>query len=138
MAWTNTLAYYESSLITDIKCFITLDPGYDTCQILDPYFMQTCIGLYYRAFYGRNSQIFVISQSACPWQAFPTQSFRCSTLGEAPALTAKHWTWLERLARDNHSSLLRKSVNYSRKKFYSIGPPGGGRRSHSAFSAHIS
>jgi hypothetical protein len=28
---------------------------------------------------------------------------------------------LERLARDKHSSLLRKSVNYGRKKFYSTG-----------------
>jgi len=29
---------------------------------------------------------------------------------------------LERLARDKHSSLLRKFVNYYRKKFYSTGP----------------
>jgi hypothetical protein len=28
---------------------------------------------------------------------------------------------LERLARDKHSSLLRKYVNYGRKKFYSTG-----------------
>jgi hypothetical protein len=33
-----------------------------------------------------------------------------------------HLTRLERLARDKHSSLLRKSVNYGRKKFYSTGP----------------
>jgi hypothetical protein len=31
-------------------------------------------------------------------------------------------TRLESLARDKHSSLLRKSVNYDRKKFYNIGP----------------
>jgi hypothetical protein len=29
---------------------------------------------------------------------------------------------LERSARDKHSSLLRKFVNYRRKKFYNIGP----------------
>jgi len=29
---------------------------------------------------------------------------------------------LERLARDKHSSLLRKLVNYGRKKLYNIGP----------------
>jgi hypothetical protein len=29
---------------------------------------------------------------------------------------------LERLARDKHASLLRKSVNYSHKKFLSTGP----------------
>jgi hypothetical protein len=29
---------------------------------------------------------------------------------------------LERLARDKHPSLLQKSVNYGRKKFYSTGP----------------
>ncbi len=28
-------------------------------------------GLYYQTLYGRNLQIFVISQSVCPWQAFP-------------------------------------------------------------------
>jgi hypothetical protein len=29
---------------------------------------------------------------------------------------------LKRLAKDKHSSSLRKSVNYDRKKFYSTGP----------------
>jgi len=29
---------------------------------------------------------------------------------------------MERSARDKHSSLLRKFVNYGRKKFYNIGP----------------
>jgi hypothetical protein len=37
-------------------------------------------------------------------------------------LTRNYWTRLERLARDKHASLLRKSVNYVRKKFYSTGP----------------
>ncbi len=37
-------------------------------------------------------------------------------------LTHRHQTRLERLARNKHTSLLRKSVNYGRKKFYSTGP----------------
>jgi hypothetical protein len=37
-------------------------------------------------------------------------------------LTRKHWTRLERLARDKRSSLLRKFVTYGRKNFYNIGP----------------
>jgi hypothetical protein len=41
-------------------------------------------------------------------------------VGSGP--TGKHYTLLERLARDKHSSLLRKSVNYGRKKDYSTGP----------------
>jgi len=44
------------------------------------------------------------------------------TLGYAPGLTRKHWTRLERLARDRHFSLFRKFVNYSHKKLYNIGP----------------
>jgi len=41
---------------------------------------------------------------------------------EAPGLTHKQYSRLKSLARDKHSSLLRKSVNYGRKKFYSTGP----------------
>jgi hypothetical protein len=37
-------------------------------------------------------------------------------------LTRKHSTRLERLARDKHSSLLRKYVKCSRNKFYDTGP----------------
>jgi hypothetical protein len=36
-------------------------------------------------------------------------------------LTRKHLTKLERLGRGKHSSLLQKSTNYGRKKFYSFG-----------------
>ncbi len=28
-------------------------------------------GMYYKTFYNHNLQIFVISYSVCPWQAFP-------------------------------------------------------------------
>jgi hypothetical protein len=46
---------------------------------------------------------------------------RCFTrLGSG--LTYKHHTRLERLARDKHSSLLQKFVNYGHKKVYRIGP----------------
>jgi len=37
-------------------------------------------------------------------------------------LTHKHEARPEELARAKHSSLLRKLVNYDRKKFYDIGP----------------
>ncbi len=60
--------------------------------------------------------MFVGKAGACPNKA------RCSTLGLAPGLTYKHLTRLERLVWDKHFSLLRKSVNYGRKKFYNIGP----------------
>ncbi len=47
---------------------------------------------------------------------------RCSTPRQATDLRHIHQIRLERLARDKHSSLLRKLVNYGRKKFYEIGP----------------
>ncbi len=54
--------------------------------------------------------------------AYPSEApFRCSTPGQAPGLTRTHQTRLERLARDKHSSLLQRSVNYGRKRFYSTG-----------------
>ncbi len=48
--------------------------------------------------------------------------FRCSTRGQAPGLPRKHQTRLAILARDIHSSLLRKPMNYEQKKFVNIGP----------------
>ncbi len=75
-------------------------------------------GLYYKTYYGRNLRIFVISLSVCPWQAFPAWSNVCGQFG----LTHRHYTSMEMLAIDKHSCLLRKSVNYDRKKFYSTGP----------------
>jgi hypothetical protein len=48
---------------------------------------------------------------------------RCFTrVGSSLAL--KYKTRLERLDKDKHSCLLRKSVNYGHKKFYSTGPRG--------------
>jgi len=41
---------------------------------------------------------------------------RCFTQVSS-GLTSKHYTRLERLAKDKHSSLLRKSVNYGRNFF---------------------
>ncbi len=87
-------------------------------------------------FYLRNLRFYIISQSFRPWQAFPAQSnvFQARLvpsqlnylsgallLGELLALP----TTLDqagKFARDKHSSLLRKDVNYDRKKFYNIGP----------------
>jgi hypothetical protein len=48
--------------------------------------------------------------------------FRCSTQKKEPGLTHKPYTRLERLARDTHSSILPKSVNYGGEKVYTIGP----------------
>jgi hypothetical protein len=48
-------------------------------------------------------------------------SARCFT-EVGSGLTNNHYTRLERLVRDKHSSLLRKFVNYGQKKFYNIGP----------------
>ncbi len=56
-------------------------------------------------------------------RANPSEApFRCSTLEQAPGLTREHQTILERLARDKHSSLLRKSLNYGQKSFITSGP----------------
>ncbi len=56
-------------------------------------------------------------------RAYPSEAhLRFSTLGQAPGLTHKYKTRLERLDRDKRSSLLRTLVNYGRKKFYSIEP----------------
>ncbi len=85
-------------------------------------------GLYYKAFYGCNLRIFVISWSVCPWQAFPAQSdilwvrpepTRVKNLSGAPlqgrllaSPTNIRLGW-----KGKHFSLLRKSVNYGRKSF---------------------
>ncbi len=47
--------------------------------------------------------------------------FRDSRLRVVDQTHQKHWTGLERLARDKHSRLLRKFINYGRKKFYNYG-----------------
>jgi hypothetical protein len=91
-------------------------------------------GQCYKAFYGRKSRILVKSWSVCSWQAFSLLFFgkaRSLPLSAAPercftwvfsCLTCKHYTILERLARDKHSSLVQKIVTYGCKKFYNIGP----------------
>ncbi len=93
-------------------------------------------GQCYKTFYGRNLRNFVTSYSVCPGKpfqlslmfagnarAYPSEAlFRCSTLWQTPGLTHKLQTRLERFARDNHTSLLQKFINYDRKMFYNIGP----------------
>ncbi len=95
-------------------------------------------GQCYKTFFVHNLRIFVISQSVClgnPFQpslmfackaeAYPSEAlFRCSTLGQAPGLTRKHQTRLQKLARDKHSNLLQKSVNYRQKSFITLAPGG--------------
>ncbi len=87
---TNTLAYYDTKIITNVKIFMVQAPGsplringgengdhtkagslykrrnYKTkCPFVQP--GKQC----YKKFYSRNLRIFVIIQSACPWQSFP-------------------------------------------------------------------
>jgi hypothetical protein len=54
------------------------------------------------------------------WSGAPERCFTWVGSG----LTRKYWTRLERLAKDKHSSLLQKSINYGCKKFNSTGPGG--------------
>jgi hypothetical protein len=48
----------------------------------------------------------------------PNQHLRVGQSGAT--VTCKHYTRLERLPSDKHSSLLRTFVNYERERFYSI------------------
>jgi hypothetical protein len=51
-------------------------------------------------------------------RAYPIEApVRCFTLGQATDLANKPKTILDRLARDKHSSLLQKYVNYGQKSF---------------------
>ncbi len=45
---------------------------------------------------------------------------RCSAIQEVPGLRNKHQTRLERLARSEHSRLLRTFVNFDHKNFYNL------------------
>ncbi len=62
--------------------------------------------------------MFVGKARSLPYSAAP-ESY--ATWGGS-GLTYKPYTRLERLAREKHSSFLRKFVNYGRKKFNNIGP----------------
>ncbi len=84
---SNTLAYYTEKAYYAIKS-VTV---YDTClkhgqymryktfyvdifglDVSSSYYLQyDTRGLYFKTFYGRNLQIFIISLSFCLWQAFP-------------------------------------------------------------------
>ncbi len=51
--------------------------------------------------------------------AYPrVEHLKGASLRLAPDLSHKHLTRLEKLARDKHSSLIRKFVNYGWKKFH--------------------
>ncbi len=78
---------------------------------------------YYKTFYKRNLWMGQTSWSLCPWQAFPTWSSICRCSMESTpngerqstrtdsGLPCKHWTRLERIAKNKHSSLLGPFVN---------------------------
>ncbi len=54
--------------------------------------------------------------------ALESVSFQMLHYWVGPGLIRRHWTRLERLARNKHSSLLRKSVNYASKRFIGLTP----------------
>jgi len=77
--------------------------------------------------------MFVIRLRVCPWQAFfslvkclkvKLETTRVKVLHSrvAPGLFKKHWTRLERLARDNHYSLFHAFINCSRENIYNNEP----------------
>jgi hypothetical protein len=81
LAREKTNAYYEHSPLTAIKSFITLTTGLNVIKLITV----------------RNLQIFVISYTVCPWQAFPAQSnvlgknvehIKGASLGKAQTLPA--------------------------------------------------
>ncbi len=98
-------------------------------------------GQSYKTFYGRNLTDFRIKLEClslaslsslvyCLWVSLGAylrvDHLKGSSLGQASAFlpTNINQTKLERLGRDKRSSLLRKSTNYCRKKFYSTAPWG--------------
>ncbi len=60
-------------------------------------------------------------------------SLRCSTVRLAPGLAHKHKTMVERLARVEHSSLLRTLV----ESFFNIGPDRAGENISDSFSFQL-
>ncbi len=65
----------------------------------------------------KPTQASLYKQSPPKWSTFQVLHSR---FGSYP----QTWDWLERRDRGKHSSLLRKSVNYGRKRFYSTGHRG--------------
>jgi hypothetical protein len=66
--------------------------------------------------------------------AYPSIApLRYSTLGQAPGLNHKHYSWLERSDWDKYSGLLKKYINYNHKKFNNITP---WSQAHETFNIH--
>jgi hypothetical protein len=59
----------------------------------------------------------VVEASGLPYNGTPERCFSHTGSG----LIRKHYSKLQRLAMDKQTSILRKSVNYDRKKFYRLG-----------------
>ncbi len=137
----------KKSFITMVASRFVSEVSIKTCQLISPCFkLQATIclrckffhnffcGQYYKTFQSHNLRIFVISQSFVLGKPFqPSLMFvgeaRSLPQGGAPercftrvrsGLTCKRYTRLER--QNKHPSLLRKSINYGRKKFYNTGP----------------
>ncbi len=69
-----------------------------------------------RPFFSKSRPI-LAPELSLPQSVSPERGFTWVGSG----LTNKHQTRLEKLARNNHVSLLQKFINYSRKNFYNIG-----------------
>ena len=90
----------------------------------------------YKTFYGRNLSLFPISYSVCAQASLsilvkclwvtPGAYHRVEYMNGASlaSLTRKQSTRLERLAMNNHFSLLQTFLYYVRKELYNIGPRG--------------
>jgi hypothetical protein len=82
-----------------------------------------------KTFYACNLQMFVISYSVCTCRAFPALSTlpksvapeRCFTQ-VASALPRKHFTRLERLAKDEHSSFYEHSLITDVRSLITLSP----------------
>ncbi len=128
LRFTCLVSYYILSFLNHIISYITF-----LVSILPSHPSQAQC---YKTFFVRNLRIFIISQSVCPRQVLLAQSNVCGNTRSLPqsgvskrcfirvgsCLIFKHQTRLERLARDKHSSLLRKPVNYRQKSFIILGP----------------
>ncbi len=104
----------------DRKSFIKLGPGVNLIKLFTAVIYK-CLQLAREVVHGKPFQsclLFAGKPRSLPYSNAIQRFFnRVSS-----CFTNRHQTWLERLALDKHSSLLRKFVNYGRKKFYNIGP----------------
>ncbi len=76
----------------------------------------------YKTFYVRNLGIFILSQNVCQTRGQCYETFFVRHLRIFILIQSVCQSWLDKLTKDKHSSLLRKSVIYGQEQFYNIGP----------------